>query len=47
MIPIYICDDETLLLSQLKKLVSDQVMIAAYDMGPYRLSQLRKNCWWK
>lgn len=34
MIPIYICDDETLLLSQLKKLVSDQVMIAAYDMGP-------------
>lgn len=34
MIPIYICDDETSLLTQLQKLVADQVMIAAYDMGP-------------
>ncbi|MDO4272230.1 MAG: LytTR family DNA-binding domain-containing protein [Eubacteriales bacterium] len=34
MIPIYICDDEILLLKQLQQVVSDQVMISAYDMGP-------------
>lgn len=34
MIPIFICDDDALLIKQLKRLVSDQVMIAAYDMGP-------------
>lgn len=34
MIPIYICDDERLLLKQLERVVSDQVMISAYDMGP-------------
>lgn len=34
MIPIYICDDEVPLLRQLNRLVSDQIMISAYDMGP-------------
>ena len=34
MIPIYICDDEIRLLEQVEKIVTDQVMIASYDMGP-------------
>lgn len=36
MVPIYICDDEIPLLKQLEQVVSDQVMISAYDMGPVR-----------
>lgn len=52
MIPIYICDDESLLLTQLEQLVADQVMIAAYDMGPIQtfttpeglLEELSGNC---
>lgn len=52
MIPIYICDDEPLLLKQIEQIVSDQIMIAAYDMGPVNtfispdqlLASIEKNC---
>lgn len=52
MIPIYICDDEPLLIKQIEQLVTDQIMIAAYDMGPINtftspeqlLTSIEKNC---
>lgn len=52
MVPIYICDDEILLLKQLEQMISDQVMISAYDMGPVRtfsapdelLSEIKSGC---
>lgn len=34
MVPIYICDDEPLLVKQLEGIVKNQIMISAYDMGP-------------
>lgn len=52
MIPIYICDDEPLLIKQIEQIVSNQIMIAAYDMGPVNtfispdqlLASIEKNC---
>lgn len=52
MIPIYICDDEPLLIKQIEQIIADQIMIAAYDMGPVNtftspdqlLASIEKDC---
>lgn len=38
MIPVYICDDEQVISTHLKKIISDQIMILGADMGPVRVA---------
>ena len=37
-IPIYICDDELMISTRLKKIVSDQIMLLNGDMGPVQVT---------
>ena len=36
MIPVYICDDESLIRINLEKIITEQIMILDGDMGPVR-----------